>query len=89
MPMGLANSSCIFQHIMQSSMSDMFSIMVAYLDDILMSANDYKQHQERLRRVLSRVREKGLEPNPNKCPVDGRFIIWDIISPRKGLALSN
>ncbi|KAK3804175.1 hypothetical protein RRG08_023538 [Elysia crispata] len=56
------------ERLMQSSMNDLvFKIMLVYLDDILVYANDFKTHMTRLSMVFARLRELGLKLNPEKC----------------------
>lgn len=53
---------------MQSSMSDLtFDVMLANPYGIFVLALDFQQHQERLKKVLERLRTLGLKLNPDKC----------------------
>ena len=68
MPFGLCSAPSTFQRLMTSGMNDLlFQVLLVYLDDILVFSKTFQEHLERLRIVLSRLREMGLKLNPEKC----------------------
>ena len=68
MPFGLCNAPATFQRLMQSTMHDfIFSLLVVYLDDLLIYAKNFQEHLEALEKVFKRLREIGVKLNPPKC----------------------
>lgn len=68
MPFGLCSAPATFQRLMTAGMNDLiFQMLLVYLDDILVYSKTFQEHIERLRAVLSRLRELGLKLNPDKC----------------------
>ena len=68
LPFGLCNAPAQFYRIMQQVMNDhLFKILVLYLDDLLVYAQDFSSHVENLQKVFNRLREVGLRLNPDKC----------------------
>jgi RNase H-like domain found in reverse transcriptase/Reverse transcriptase (RNA-dependent DNA polymerase) len=64
--MGLCNSPDIFQEKM-SELFDGLEFMRTYIDDLLcLTKGSFKDHLEKLERVLHRLREAGLKVNGNK-----------------------
>lgn len=66
MPFGLCNAPATFQRLMQSVLAGLDWCFV-YLDDILIVSSTLEEHLERLRVVLTRLREAGLRLKPRKC----------------------
>ena len=68
MPFGLTNAPSTFQRLMNSTMSDfIFSILLVYLDDLLVYTATFDGHMEALEKVLGRLRDIGVRLNPEKC----------------------
>ena len=69
---GLCNSPATFQRMMNTIFADMMQEgwMVIYMDDILIFSADLKEHQQRTRRVIERLREHDLYLKPEKCYFD-------------------
>ena len=68
MPQGITNAPATFQRLMEKCMGDLnlMEVMV-YLDDLLIFSRTVQEHEERLTRVLDRLKEFGLKLNPSKC----------------------
>ena len=68
MPFGLTNAPATFQRLMNSVMSEfIFSILLVYLDDLLVFSSTFEKHLTALRMVLERLRAVGVRLNPEKC----------------------
>ena len=68
MPQGLCNAPATFQRLMEKRVSDMaFTDVVVYVDDFLVFSKTLEEHEEKLDKVLTRLREYGLKLNPEKC----------------------
>merc|ERR1711917_93893 len=68
MPFGLTSAPATFQRLMQTGLNEMiFQILLVYLDDVLVYSQTFDEHLDRLRQVLSRLKEMGLKLNSNKC----------------------
>jgi len=68
MPFGLCSAPATFQMLMNSVLhSENWQKCLIYLDDILVFGRTKKEHHERLRSVLQRIREAGLKLSPEKC----------------------
>jgi Reverse transcriptase (RNA-dependent DNA polymerase) len=66
LPMGLCNSPDIFQEKM-SALFDGLEFIRTYIDDLLcLTKGSFKDHLEKLERVLHRLQEAGLKVNSNK-----------------------
>jgi len=67
-PFGLCNAGATFQRLMDIVMSGLaFQICLIYLDDILCYSRTIPDHLDRLRIVLTRLRNAGLKLKPSKC----------------------
>jgi Reverse transcriptase (RNA-dependent DNA polymerase) len=66
---GMCNSLATFQAMMDSIFSDMIEecIMIVYMDDILIFANNQKKSQKHTKMVLQRLWEHDLFLKPKKC----------------------
>lgn len=66
LPFGLSCAPSKFQRIMEMVLQGLEGT-VCFLDDILVTGNDRRQHLERVRKVLSRLKECGLTIERKKC----------------------
>ena len=68
MAMGLVNAPATYQRLMEECLGDLHHrICLIYLDDIIIFAKSFQEHQERLRQVLQRLRDCGIKLSPGKC----------------------
>ena len=68
MPFGLCNSSSTFQRIMERALKGLnWKTCLIYIDDIIVYANSFEEHMERVREVLIRIIEAKLKLKPEKC----------------------
>ena len=68
MSFGLTNAPAYFMYLMNSVfMSELNKFMVVFIDDILIYSENEADHAERLRIVLSRLREHKLYAKFSKC----------------------
>ncbi|GBM50827.1 Retrovirus-related Pol polyprotein from transposon 17.6 [Araneus ventricosus] len=65
MPFGLCNAPATFERMMDTVLRGL--ICPSYLDDIIVYAPNFQEHQVRLRKVLKCITEAGLKLNSNKC----------------------
>ena len=67
-PFGLMNAPSCFQRYMESVIEDFRDdFATAYLDDLIVYSDDFHQHLEHIRKVLQRVKSKGLKLKLQKC----------------------
>ena len=66
LPFGITSAPGYFQEIMGHVTADLPGVAV-FLDDILVSGKDSKDHQNNLRRLLQRLEEKELRCRQEKC----------------------
>ena len=68
-PMGLRNAAAYFQQRMATEVLTglVHSELELYLDDILLYAQTEDEFIERLKRVLTRLKQKGIVLSPNRC----------------------
>ena len=66
---GLINSLAIFQVMMNDILRDLINTgdVVAFMDDMLVGAEDKKKHDEIVEEVLKRMEESDLYIKPEKC----------------------
>ena len=68
MPQGITNAPATFQRLMEKCLGDLLHReCFVYLDDIIVFAATEEEHEQRLTRVLDRLREYGLKLSPEKC----------------------
>ncbi len=68
MPFGLSDSPATFQYLMDKVLGHLkWTACLVYLDDCLVYAPDFEEHQRRLRQVLLAISKAGLTMNPKKC----------------------
>ena len=67
-PFGLMNAPWIFQRFMQSALEGMNNdFCIPYMDDVIIFSNSFEDHINQLRKVLQRLREKGVKLKARKC----------------------
>lgn len=68
LPFGLCNSPATYQRLMEDCLGDYnMTICVIYIDDLIIFAENFEQHLERLDLVLTRLSEFNLKLSPEKC----------------------
>lgn len=68
MPQGITNAPSTFQRLMERCMGDLnLKEVLVFLDDIIIFSATLEEHEERLMRVLSRLKQFGLKLSPEKC----------------------
>lgn len=68
LPFGLSNSPATYQHITEECLGDLnMKICVIYLDDVIIFADSYEEHLERLYLIFNRLSECNLKLNAKKC----------------------
>ena len=68
MPFGLSSAPATFQKLMNKMLNEenWYSCLI-YLDDIIIFGKNEDEHNARLRKILSKIREAGLKLSPFKC----------------------
>lgn len=68
MPQGITGAPATFQRLMEKAVGDMNMLQViVYLDDLIIFGKTLAEHEERLVKVLDRLREVGLKISLDKC----------------------
>lgn len=68
MPQGISGAPATFQRVMERTVGDMnFLEVLVYLDDLIVFGNTLEEHEERLLKVLDRLKEEGLKLSLDKC----------------------
>lgn len=68
MPQGVTNAPSTFQRLMEKCMGDLhLKQVLVFLDDIIIFSDTLEEHEKRLLRVLTRLKESGLKLSPEKC----------------------
>ncbi|KAL0186035.1 hypothetical protein M9458_017705, partial [Cirrhinus mrigala] len=68
MPQGVTNAPSTFQRLMERCIGDMhLKDALVFLDDVIVFSRTLEEHEERLLRVLTRLKEFGLKLSPEKC----------------------
>ena len=68
MPMGLKNAGSTFQRMMDKVLENLIGeIFFVYLDDIIIFSEDVESHQERVKMVIDRLKQNGLQLKLKKC----------------------
>lgn len=68
MPQGITNAPSTFQRLMERCVGDMnLQEVLVFLDDLIIFSNSLEEHEQRLMRVLHRLKEYGLKLSPEKC----------------------
>ncbi|UYV84069.1 hypothetical protein LAZ67_X001057 [Cordylochernes scorpioides] len=75
MPFGLCNAPATFERMMDKLLAGLkWTICLCYLDDIIVYATSFKEHIERLGKVLRCIQQAGLCINHEKCRFGSREI---------------
>lgn len=68
MPQGISGAPATFQIVMEKTLGDMnFLEVLVYLDDLIVFGRTLEEHNQRLLKVLDRLREEGLKLSLDKC----------------------
>ena len=68
MPQGISGAPATFQRIMERTVGDMNLLEVlVYLDDLIIFGKTLEEHEERLLKVLDRLKDEGLKLSLDKC----------------------
>jgi reverse transcriptase-like protein/integrase-like protein len=68
MPFGLTNGPANFQRFINDTFIDYLDdFLTAFIDDLLIYSNNELEHEEHVKKVLTRLREAGLQASINKC----------------------
>ncbi|XP_028324387.1 uncharacterized protein LOC114476724 [Gouania willdenowi] len=68
MPQGVTNAPSTFQRLMEKSMGDIhLKEVLVFIDDLIIFSDTLEEHEQRLLRVLPRLKEYGLKLSPEKC----------------------
>ncbi|XP_060799313.1 retrovirus-related Pol polyprotein from transposon opus isoform X1 [Neoarius graeffei] len=68
MPQGICGAPATFQRVMERTVGDMnFLEVLVYLDDLIVFGSTLEEHEERLLKVLDRLRDEGLKLSLDKC----------------------
>ncbi|RXN02811.1 Retrovirus-related Pol polyprotein from transposon 412 [Labeo rohita] len=68
MPQGVTNAPSTFQRLMERCIGDMhLKDALVFLDDVIVFSRTLEEHEERLLRVLTRLKEFGLKLSLEKC----------------------
>lgn len=89
MPFGLTNAPATCQQFVNDALRDFLDIfVVVYLDEILIYSEDPNQHNDHIRKVLTKLQECNLFCKPEKCEigVDSTTFLGFVVSPR-GLSM--
>nr|XP_055059066.1 uncharacterized protein LOC129442817 [Misgurnus anguillicaudatus]XP_055059067.1 uncharacterized protein LOC129442817 [Misgurnus anguillicaudatus] len=68
LPQGVTNAPSTFQRVMEKCVGSLhLKEVLVFLDDLIVFSNSLEEHEERLMRVLNRLKEFGLKLSPDKC----------------------
>lgn len=68
MPQGVTNAPSTFQRLMEKCMGEMnLKEVLVFIDDLIVFAPTLEEHEERLLKVLQRLKEYGLKLSVEKC----------------------
>lgn len=68
MPFGLANAPSSFQNYINDTLKGYLDeFCTAYMDDILIFSRSFEEHVEHVKKVLSRLKQSGLQIDIKKC----------------------
>ena len=87
-PFGLMNAPGVFQKFMQSALEGMNNdFCIPYMDDVIIFGNSFVDHINHLRKVLQRLREKGVKLKARKCKLFKCEVISGELYPLKYIEL--
>uniref|UniRef100_A0A3P9CQ39 ribonuclease H n=1 Tax=Maylandia zebra TaxID=106582 RepID=A0A3P9CQ39_9CICH len=68
MPQGITNAPSTFQRLMERCMGPMnLKEVLVFIDDLIIFSSSLEEHEQRLKKVLLRLKEFGLKLAPEKC----------------------
>lgn len=68
MPFGLSNAPATFQRLMDVVLTGLqWSTCLVYIDDVVIMGETFEEHLQHLRKVLQRLKDRGLMLQPVKC----------------------
>ena len=68
MPQGITNAPSTFQRLMERCMGNLnLKEVLVFIDDLIIFSPTLEEHEQRLKRVLQRLKEYGLKLAPEKC----------------------
>lgn len=68
MPQGVTNAPSTFQRLMERCVGDLhLNEVLVFLDDLIVFSKTLEEHETRLMKVLTRLKECGLKLSPEKC----------------------
>lgn len=68
MPQGVTNAPSTFQRLMEKCVGDLhLNEVLVFLDDLIVFSDTLEEHENRLMKVLTRLRDYGLKLSPEKC----------------------
>uniref|UniRef100_A0AAV2JYQ4 ribonuclease H n=1 Tax=Knipowitschia caucasica TaxID=637954 RepID=A0AAV2JYQ4_KNICA len=68
MPQGVTNAPSTFQRLMEKCMGELnLKEVLVFIDDLIVFAPTLEEHEERLMKVLNRLKEYGLKLSVEKC----------------------
>ena len=77
MPFGLSGAPATFQRCMELVMRGIqWSVVIIYLDDLIIHAKSFAEHLERLDQVFSRLASAGLKLKSSKCNLLQREVVF-------------
>ena len=65
---GLVNTLAVFTRMM-TKLLDRLTMVVNFMDDILISSETWEEHVANLREVLKRIKHTNLTARPSKCQI--------------------
>ena len=74
-PFGISSAPAIFQRMMESLLQGLQAVAV-YLDDMLITGRDGKEHYDSLQEILKRLKEAGLRLKREKCTVAAPSVVY-------------
>ena len=64
----LINAPALFQRLMDLVLTGLtWDVCLVYLDDVIVMADTFERHFDRLKLVMERLQRAGLKLNPAKC----------------------
>lgn len=75
MPQGVTNAPSTFQRLMEKCVGDLhLTEVLVFLDDLIVFSDTLEEHESRLMKVLTRLRDYGLKLSPEKCHFFKTFV---------------